>query len=131
MRETVRHYDVCARYAGDEFIIVLPGCGMEEAEARRLELQQAIRDIAFEAVAGRSLRVSMSAGAAVFPSDGETYEILLATADGRMYRDKKTRKPAAATVAAGSPVAAGPVVAAQYPAPAAAMLAIHSATPVG
>ena len=34
----------------------------------------------------------MSIGAAVFPDDGETYEALLATADGRMYHDKKSRK---------------------------------------
>ena len=34
----------------------------------------------------------MSAGAAVFPRDGQTYEALLATADSRMYRDKSERK---------------------------------------
>jgi diguanylate cyclase (GGDEF)-like protein len=131
MRESVRHYDACARYAGDEFIIVLPGCGIEEAEAKRVEIQQAVRDIALEIVAGRMVQISMSAGAAVYPSDGETYEILLATADGRMYRDKKTRKPAsAATIAAGSFVAAGPVVAAQFPAPASALLAVASSTHV-
>jgi diguanylate cyclase (GGDEF)-like protein len=92
LRETIRPYDVCVRYAGDEFIIVLAGCGAEDAEAKRLELQDAVDNLKFEASAGRPVRLSLSIGAAVFPEDGETYEALLATADGRMYRDKKSRK---------------------------------------
>lgn len=94
LRETIRPYDVCVRYAGDEFIVVLSACGPEEAEAKRLELQKAVERTAFEAEPGRSVAISLSIGAAVFPEDGETYEALLATADGRMYRDKKSRKPA-------------------------------------
>jgi diguanylate cyclase (GGDEF)-like protein len=101
LRETIRPYDVCVRYAGDEFIVVLAGCGPEEAEARRLELQSAVETIAFEGSSGRVVRVSLSIGAAVFPGDGETYEALLATADGRMYREKKSRKlPAGGSKAA-------------------------------
>lgn len=42
------------------------------------------------------LSLSISAGAAVFPHDGDTYEALLATANGRMYGDKRARKTAAA-----------------------------------
>jgi diguanylate cyclase (GGDEF)-like protein len=94
LRETIRPYDVCARYAGDEFIVVLSSCGPEEAEAKRLELQRAVDHAVFEAAPGRKVAISLSIGAAVFPEDGETYEALLATADGRMYRDKKARKPA-------------------------------------
>ena len=92
LREAIRPYDVCVRYAGDEFIIVLAGCGLEEAEAKRVELQREVAAIRFEASVGRVVRVSSSIGAAVFPGDGETYEALLATADGRMYHDKKSRK---------------------------------------
>jgi diguanylate cyclase (GGDEF)-like protein len=92
LRETVRPYDVCVRYAGDEFIVVLAGCGPEEAEEKRLELQSAVESVTFEASEGRTVRVSLSIGAAVFPNDGRTYEALLAAADGRMYRDKKSRK---------------------------------------
>jgi GGDEF domain-containing protein len=32
LRGTIRPYDVCVRYAGDEFIVVLAGCGWDEAE---------------------------------------------------------------------------------------------------
>ncbi|RPJ70162.1 MAG: diguanylate cyclase [Acidobacteria bacterium] len=92
LREAIRPYDICVRYAGDEFIVVLTDCGPEDAEAKRVELQQAIDQVAVEAAPGQLTSVSVSIGAAVFPADGETYEGLLATADGRMYRDKKARK---------------------------------------
>jgi diguanylate cyclase (GGDEF)-like protein len=92
LRETIRPYDVCVRYAGDEFIIVLAGCGPEEAEAKRLELQDAVDTMKFQAPGGRPVAVRVSIGASVYPEDGETYEALLATADGRMYHDKTSRK---------------------------------------
>ena len=92
LREAIRPYDVCVRYAGDEFIIVLAGCGPEEAESKRLELQRAVDGILFEAAPGSAVHLGLSIGAAMFPGDGDSYEALLATADGRMYRDKKSRK---------------------------------------
>jgi len=92
LRRDIRPYDVCVRYAGDEFIVVLSGCGAEEAERKRLELQDAVEKIEFEARAGEKVRLGISIGAAVFPHDGDTYETLLATADSRMYRDKTRRK---------------------------------------
>jgi len=92
LRAAIRPYDICVRYAGDEFIVVLSGCGSDEAERKRLELQRAVDHLQFEPRPGKLLSLAISVGAAIFPHDGESYETLLATADSRMYRDKTRRK---------------------------------------
>lgn len=91
LRSGIRPYDICVRYAGDEFIVVLSGCGREEAENKRVELQQAIDRIVID-VLGKRVPLAISAGAAVFPHDGDSYESLLAKADSRMYQNKSDRK---------------------------------------
>ena len=92
LRTGIRPYDICVRYAGDEFIVVLSGCGGEEAERKRLELQRAVDALQFEARPGTMQPLAISVGAAVFPHDGDSYDTLLANADSRMYRDKTRRK---------------------------------------
>ena len=92
LRTVIRPYDICVRYAGDEFIVVLADCGFDEAENKRKELQEAVSDTVFEARPGTRVPLSISAGSAVFPHDGDSYESLLAKADSRMYRDKVARK---------------------------------------
>ncbi len=92
LRAGIRPYDICVRYAGDEFIVVLSGCSGEEAERKRVELQHAVDGLAFEARPEKTLPLAISIGAAVFPHDGDSYETLLANADSRMYRDKTRRK---------------------------------------
>ena len=62
-----------------------PDAGREEAEDKRIELQAAI-DARVRGAPGVRLPLSISAGAAVFPHDGDSYESLLAKADSRMYR---------------------------------------------
>ena len=78
LRGAIRPYDICVRYAGDEFIVVLAGCGWDEAENKRLELQEAVESLVFEAKPGVRMPLSISAGAAVFPHDGDS----LRSADG-------------------------------------------------
>jgi diguanylate cyclase (GGDEF)-like protein/putative nucleotidyltransferase with HDIG domain len=100
LQGALRPYDLCVRYAGDEFIVVLGDCSREAADAKRWELQARIAEIRVEVRAGRHVRLGASAGAAVFPHDGTTYEQLLAYADHLMYRNKASRRvqvPATAT----------------------------------
>jgi diguanylate cyclase (GGDEF)-like protein/putative nucleotidyltransferase with HDIG domain len=92
LQSALRPYDLCVRYAGDEFIIVLSGCPEDAAEAKREELQRRIADIHVEVPGRRRVPLSASAGVAMFPGHGRTYEMLLAAADERMYRDKADRR---------------------------------------
>jgi diguanylate cyclase (GGDEF)-like protein/putative nucleotidyltransferase with HDIG domain len=92
LQDTTRSYDTCIRYGGDEFVVLLAGCGRTEAEDRRRRFQEAVGTITLESEEGRPIPLSVSAGASSFPEDGEAYERLLARADRRMYRDKAQRK---------------------------------------
>ena len=75
LRTGIRPYDICVRYAGDEFIVVLSGCGADEAERKRVELQRTVDEVLFEARPGRRLplgdqrrRGDLSAGRRVLRS---------------------------------------------------------------
>jgi len=92
LQGALRPYDLCVRYAGDEFIVVLADCSREAADIKRRELQARIAEIQIEVRAGKRLHLAASAGAAVFPHSGRTYEELLADADHLMYRDKAARR---------------------------------------
>ena len=109
----LRSYDLCVRYAGDEFVLVLLGCSAAGAASKTRELQRRIGKLEVDLRFGQTLRLSASAGAAVYPGDGATAEALLTRADARMYDDKAARRgrrpePAASPrlLSAGSAAAA-------------------------
>jgi diguanylate cyclase (GGDEF)-like protein/putative nucleotidyltransferase with HDIG domain len=92
LQGALRPYDLCVRYAGDEFIVVLADCSRDLVDLKQRELQSRVAEIRLEVRAEKQLRLAVSAGAAVFPSDGRAFEALLADADHRMYRDKAVRR---------------------------------------
>ena len=92
LRATVRHDDICARFAGDEFVVVMWNSSPERQARRVAELQQAVAAHPFEPRPGVRLSLSISAGAARFPEDGQTFDELLAAGDERMYHDKAGRR---------------------------------------
>lgn len=92
LQQTTRPYDTCIRYGGDEFVVLLSASGSAEAEEQRRRVQEAVSMISLRSEDGREIPLRVSAGASVFPEDGETYERLLARADRRMYRNKAESK---------------------------------------
>jgi diguanylate cyclase (GGDEF)-like protein/putative nucleotidyltransferase with HDIG domain len=106
LRTTVRQNDLCARFAGDEFIVVLWDCSPEHEGRRVLELQTAVGAYPFEPRPGVRVSLSISAGAARFPYDGVSFDELMAAADERMYHDKagrRSRSSSRATVKRSEP----------------------------
>jgi len=89
VRGALRSYDVCCRYAGDEFALVLSNCPRELALRRAEGITASVAGLPFEGAPGFAVPLSASAGVAVFPDDGRTYHDLLAAADARMYEEKR------------------------------------------
>jgi diguanylate cyclase (GGDEF)-like protein len=90
LRETFRQSDTAARYGGEEFVVVLPETDIEAAW-RKVETLRELVDatpIAF-ARSGKNIRMTISAGLASFPQDGDETGVLFATADERMFRAKR------------------------------------------
>ncbi len=83
LKEICREYDYVARMGGDEFVIVAPGLKPENA-SQKVEVAMELAIRSGREVCGEDL-ISLSAGLAVYPDDGEDPEELLAEADRRMY----------------------------------------------
>ncbi|MEK8029572.1 diguanylate cyclase [Ideonella sp. DXS29W] len=87
MRQAVREDDQVARWAGDEFVIVLHGVGHIEL-ARRIADQLESR-LSEPIDAARDAQVGVSIGVALYPRDGDDVPSLIQQADADMYRRKR------------------------------------------
>jgi two-component system cell cycle response regulator len=76
----VRRDDVVGRFAGDEFVIVMPDAGGPEAQAVALE---AVRQFPLPT------KVTASAGVATLTKEHVTFSDLLAASDRALYRAKQ------------------------------------------
>ena len=82
--------DICFRYGGDEFVILMPGTTREEALRMTRSIHAALAREVFRVSKGLELRVEASAGIASCPGDGRTVHAILGAADNRMYSVKST-----------------------------------------
>ena len=88
----VRPPDMASRYGGDEYVIVTPGKGPQEA----MQLAEAIRlridAEPFLTSHGLSCKITCSIGIAACPTHGRTPDELLSKADKAMYKVKDSGK---------------------------------------
>lgn len=95
MRGQLRDYDFLARYAGDEFVVIVPETTTEDVEDLCRRIERAVSDFELKidgALEQKSARVGVSLGAAGFPQHGETLDQIIAAADKRMYAVKTLHK---------------------------------------
>lgn len=87
VREQLRAADLVGRIGGEEFSVLLPDVGRDQASkaAERIRAAMANQPVVVGAV---SLVVTVSVGVAEFGPDGETIESLMRVADERLYRAK-------------------------------------------
>lgn len=85
---TVRSYDLVARFGGEEFLIVLPGCDVENALARADELRAAIELSPFPTARG-AIPITISIGVLATKQWGRpTLEEVLQEVDAALYAAK-------------------------------------------
>ena len=89
LQECVRDTDTVARLAADEFVLVLPE---RSDENTAIHTMQRIMESAAQPyiVEGHEFFMTVSAGMAVYPTDGEDADTLMKHADVAMYRAKET-----------------------------------------
>lgn len=88
----VRSYDLVARYAGDEFVIVLPNVTKEGALETAERIRNAVDGMEPYKRDGVEISLGVSIGVASFPEDSQDVRGLVVLADERMYMDKRRRK---------------------------------------
>jgi diguanylate cyclase (GGDEF)-like protein/putative nucleotidyltransferase with HDIG domain len=104
IKNQLRQMDILARYAGDEFVAIMPMASGQMAKMIAERIRTAVETHKFTVRTGRTVEVGISIGIACFPEDGETSEQILTKADRNMHQDKHTRK-LAPTLAANPTVA--------------------------
>ncbi len=94
LRESVREEDIVCRWAGDEFVVILPESGDEETKNVANRIMNAVKDFQWGEKLGIEISgVSLSLGYAIFPDDAMDLLSLIEKADRALYGAKKKGKP--------------------------------------
>jgi diguanylate cyclase (GGDEF)-like protein/putative nucleotidyltransferase with HDIG domain len=88
-RAQLRHYDVPARFGGEEFSLLLPETPPEEALEIAERIRRAVAEREFDVeTSSEPIRATVSIGVAGYPKDGTDANELIHQADLAVYRAK-------------------------------------------
>lgn len=90
VRASLRGLDLCCRYGGEEFVVVLPDSDADQAAAVAERLRARITESPFSLGSGRgAVPVTISIGIASLSAEHATPEALLKKADQALYEAKR------------------------------------------
>lgn len=87
LNDSIRREDLACRYGGEEFLLLLPGMGVDEAYERAQVWRQAFAALEIW-VNGARLSLSLSVGVAVAPLHASEPDALIHQADLALYAAK-------------------------------------------
>jgi|GEM_PF-1848115 len=81
LKENIRETDWVARYGGDEFAMVLPGCSAAQLLVIGKKLQRSMASTTLELPNRRSIKLSVSIGGTAYPENVDNVDDLVREAD--------------------------------------------------
>jgi two-component system chemotaxis response regulator CheY len=89
LMDQVRPYDLVARWGGEEFLVVLPDAGPQDAQLVAERVRRTIAESEIALDGGESIRVQISAGVAARVADGSPIDRWIKEADDALYEAKR------------------------------------------
>jgi diguanylate cyclase (GGDEF)-like protein len=87
LRANIRPYDQVGRYGGEEFLVVLPNCDLEQAKMQADRMRAKLNASAMK-VEGEDIRVSASFGVTVSDGSEKNPDFFVRVADEALYQAK-------------------------------------------
>ncbi len=84
-----REQDLCFRYGGDEFVVLMPRTAAAQALELTRGMHAALIETPFAMKSGLTIQVSASVGLSTSPADGTHLHEIIGAADARMYTVKR------------------------------------------
>ena len=88
LKRHTRAEDVACRYGGEEFLVVLPGCAVDDAYSKAEAIREAVAQLQVLSRGSALPRITLSLGIACYPQDGDRMEDLIGGADAALYQAK-------------------------------------------
>jgi diguanylate cyclase (GGDEF)-like protein len=88
LKTSMRAYDQVGRYGGEEFLVVLPNCDMEQARNQAERMRQRLQESKILADAGIEIPVTASFGVTISDLSDRKPDVFVRVADEALYRAK-------------------------------------------